>query len=223
METTSWELIHAAAGGDEAGRTAFVARYSRGIRRWLQRRWTSAPHSHAIDDAVQEVFMECFKPGGALAAADPDRDNGFRSFLRGVVTNVARRYEKRLGGELVRRDAAIDAAAAQLPETTLSRMLDREWARGVVREAAREQEERARGIGASAVLRVELLRLRFHDGLSIRDIAAELQLDPAFVHHQYAKARRDFRKALGRVLERRSANGGNHVEALIDQLMELLD
>ena len=47
------------------------------------------------------------------------------------------------------------------------------------------------------------MRLRFHDGKSLRAIADELELEPAYVHHQFAKARRDFKRALERVLRER--------------------
>ena len=224
MQTTSWHLIEAAASGNESRQNEFVGRYDRGIRRWLQRRWPSAPLAGQIDDAVQEVFVECFKPGGALAKADPDHESGFRQLLRSVIANVARRYETRLGRLQQKTDNERERAAILPPETTLSRMLDREWAQAIVQEAAREQEERARTLGPSAVLRVELLRLRFHDGLPIRDIAAELELDPSYVHHQYAKARRDFRRALHGVLERRASGSDRaQIEALTDQLIDLLE
>jgi RNA polymerase sigma-70 factor (ECF subfamily) len=46
------------------------------------------------------------------------------------------------------------------------------------------------------VRRVELLRLRFEDDQPIRDIAARWGLEAAHVHHEYARARREFREVL---------------------------
>ncbi|MBK8268830.1 MAG: hypothetical protein IPK83_11220 [Planctomycetes bacterium] len=35
-----------------------------------------------LDDAVQDVFLECFRPDGALDRLDVHRPGGFRAFLR---------------------------------------------------------------------------------------------------------------------------------------------
>jgi hypothetical protein len=43
---------------------------------------------------------------------------------------------------------------------------------------------------------VELLRLRFEEGLPIRTIAAQWGIDAVAVHHAYALARKEFRAAL---------------------------
>ena len=51
--------------------------------------------SEFVDDATQEVFVECFKQGGVLDQADPTRLKSFHAFLLGVVRNVCRRYETR--------------------------------------------------------------------------------------------------------------------------------
>ena len=59
---------------------------------------------------------------------------------------------------------------------------------------------RAQQAGPEACLRVELLRLRFHEGLPIRAIAQRWQADAAALHHEYAKARREFKEALAAVV-----------------------
>jgi hypothetical protein len=53
---------------------------------------------------------------------------------------------------------------------------------------------------APAVRRVELLRLRFHDGLPIREIARLWGCDADAVHREYARARQEFRAALSDVV-----------------------
>lgn len=62
------------------------------------------------------------------------------------------------------------------------------------------QAETAAASGERAVRRVELLRLRFQEGLPIRDIALKWKEDAAKLHHEYATARAEFRSALRRVL-----------------------
>jgi len=66
------------------------------------------------------------------------------------------------------------------------------------REAAQVQAEQARHGGPAALRRVELLHLRFHDGLPIREIAERWQADAAQVHHDYARARQEFKAARAR-------------------------
>jgi hypothetical protein len=56
--------------------------------------------------------------------------------------------------------------------------------------------ERAREQADGALRRVELLRLRFREDLPIREIARQWDEDPARLHHEYAKARREFAAAL---------------------------
>ena len=81
-------------------------------------------------------------------------------------------------------------------EEGLSTVFDRAWARTLLREAGELQAERARQEGEEAKRRVELLRLRFTDGLPIREIARLWCIDPARLHQEYAKARREFRSSL---------------------------
>jgi RNA polymerase sigma-70 factor (ECF subfamily) len=81
-------------------------------------------------------------------------------------------------------------------EASLSRVFDRAWARALLREAGRLQEQRARLAGEAACQRLELLRLRFHEGLPIQEIARRGSTDAASLHHEYARARQEFKAAL---------------------------
>ena len=85
-------------------------------------------------------------------------------------------------------------------EESQARLFDRAWARSLLREAARRQEDHARRTGAAALRRVELLRLRFHEGLPIRAIAARWQIEAATLHRDYARARQEFKTALAEVV-----------------------
>jgi RNA polymerase sigma-70 factor (ECF subfamily) len=187
-DATCWTMIRDAAGGDPAARDRFARAYLPVVRAYLAARWRSARHS--VEDAAQDVFVECFKDGGLLEKADADRPGGFRAFLLGAVRNVALRHEKpaRAAGPLPDALPADDTGPAEA--------FDRAWARALLREAARAQEEAATRAGPPAVRRVQLLRLRFHDGLPIRDIARLWGEDPARLHHEYATARDEFRAAL---------------------------
>ena len=181
-------MIRDAAGGDSAARERFARVYLPVVKAYLAARWQAVRHS--VDDAAQDVFVECFRAGGVLEKASPEHNGGFRAFLLGAVRNVARRHEahKRLDAHLPANIPSDDTAPAEA--------FDRAWARSLLREAARVQEERARSAGPAADRRVQLLRLRFHDGLPIRDIAERWGEDAAKLHHEYATARDEFRTAL---------------------------
>jgi RNA polymerase sigma-70 factor (ECF subfamily) len=187
-DVTCWTLIRNAAGGDPAARDRFARAYLPVVRAYLATRWRAARHS--VEDAAQDVFVECFKDGGLLDKADADRPGGFRAFLLGATRNVALRYEKpgRPPGPLPDALPADDTGPAEA--------FDRAWARALLREAARVQEESTTHAGPAAVRRVRLLQLRFHDGLPIREIARLWNEDPARLHHEYATARDEFRAAL---------------------------
>lgn len=193
-DATCWTLIHAAAGGDQAARERFARLYQPIARGYLGSRWQRSPLQSKLDDAVQDVFVECFKPGGVLGKVSDSPPDGFRAFFHGVLRNVARRHE-----ETHRRVLPLpDDQPAD--DTSLSRAFDQAWARSLLQEAARVQAEAAARSGERAVRRVDLLRLRFQEGLPIRDIAARWNEDAAKLHHEYAAARDEFRSALRQVM-----------------------
>jgi RNA polymerase sigma-70 factor (ECF subfamily) len=191
-EVTCWTLIRDAAGGDPAARERFARVYLPVVKAYLVARWRTSRRE--ADDAAQDVFVECFRSGGLLEKADAGRPGGFRAFLLGAARNVARRHEARArpAGQLPDNLPADDTGPAEA--------FDRAWARALLREAARAQDEAARRGGPAAVRRVQLLRLRFHDGLPIREVARAWGEDPAKLHHEYATAREEFRAALRGVL-----------------------
>jgi RNA polymerase sigma-70 factor (ECF subfamily) len=220
-QSTCWTVIQAAAAGCPVGREQFACRYVPVVRSCLAARWQGSPCLGDLDDAVQEVFVECFKPDGVLERAD--RDRGFRPFLLGVVRHVARRIEARHARRREQQpgdDLDLDAVAGT--EESLAREFDRAWARALLREAARRQEDQARAAGAASLRRVELLRLRFHDGLPIREIAALWQADAAELHHEYARARQEFRSALLEVVAFHHPGPAAEVERQCADLLTLL-
>src|SRR5204863_5326677 len=94
-ESTCWTVIRAAAAGNFTAREELARRYLGVVRAYLAARWRGAALRDDLDDATQEVFVECFRAGGALEAAGAGQVDSFRAFLYGVVRNVARRFESR--------------------------------------------------------------------------------------------------------------------------------
>jgi DNA-directed RNA polymerase specialized sigma24 family protein len=222
-DTTSWQLVEGAAAGSGSARAEFAHRYGAMIRRQLERRWRQEPLRQQIEDALQEVFVECLKPHGALVRAEQARGIGFRRFLGAVVSNVAARVETRLARQHRRHPGSPSPESAPASQTSMAQHVDRAWALGVMREAVEEQERRATAIGAKALLRLKLLRLRFEEGRSIPEVAALWNLPATHVHHQYAKARQDFLKALLVAVERRFPEATREeLEERARQLVELL-
>jgi RNA polymerase sigma-70 factor (ECF subfamily) len=190
QESTCWTVIRAATAGSPAEREELAQRYLAVVRAYLAARWRGSPLGSELDDAIQEVFVECFRQGGVLEAAGAGRVPSFRAFLYGVIRNVARRFESRP----VRTAGPLPEIAAH--EDSLSRLFERTWAQSIMTKAAQLQQQRASACGPEAVQRVELLRLRFEEGLPIRAIAERWSVAAAELHHAYARAREEFRVAL---------------------------
>jgi len=220
-QLTCWTVIDAAAAGSVDHREEFARRYSPVIRAYLAARWRCGPCLGDMDDAVQEVFLACFQPGGVLQRAD--RDRGFRAFLFGVVRNVALRIETSRGRRRERQPLE-DAGLEQVPDDaeSLSRAFDRAWAKTLLREAAGRMEQRARDLGEAACRRVELLRLRFHQQLPIREIAVRWGVEAADLHHEYAKARREFKAALREVVAFHRPGSESQIDQECADLLSLL-
>ncbi len=200
-DSTCWTVIEGAAKGDVADRVSFAGRYTAVLRAYLSARWRRSCYQQELDDAVQEVFLECFRTGGVLDRVDAQRPGGFRAFLYGVARHVALRIEGRGARQrhaALAEGSDVDELAAD--EASLSQVFDRAWSSALLREAAHLQAETARLGGAEPVRRVELLRLRFQENLPIREIARRWGLEPALVHREYAKARQEFKTALLQVL-----------------------
>lgn len=196
-DVTRWTVIRGAAEGQAADRDTFVRRYAPVVRAYLGARWRGSPLLGELDDAVQEVFVDCLRDGGALTRVEPGRSGGFRAFLFGVSRNIARRFERARGRAAPSLGSSIDPVAES---RSPSEVFDRAWARTLMQQAAQRQQAAAGEKGPDAQRRVDLLRLRFEEGLPIREIAKRWSEDAARLHHEYAKARREFRRALEQVV-----------------------
>jgi RNA polymerase sigma-70 factor (ECF subfamily) len=189
-ESTCSAVIRGAAAGRSSDRNEVAHRYLGVVRAYLGARWRGSWLCQEIDDATQEVFVECFRRGGAVEAAGAGRVTSFRAFLYGVIRNVARRFESRpVRAAGTPPDVATD-------EGCQLRLLERTWAQAIMTEAARLQRRRAAERGHGALQRVELLRLRFEENLPIRTIAERWGVDATRLHHAYVLARQEFRTVL---------------------------
>jgi RNA polymerase sigma-70 factor (ECF subfamily) len=215
-ESTCWTVIRAAAAGSAADREELARRYLGVVRAYLAGRWHGSDLRPEVDDAVQEVFVECFRQGGALEAAGAGRVPSFRAFLYGIVRNVARRFESRP----VR--AAGPLPEIQGNEESLSHLFERTWAQALMAETAQLQQRRASERGPEAVQRIELLRLRFEENLPIRTIAERWGLSAAKLHHAYALARQEFKAALLDVVAFHNPGSTDEVEQGAASLLKAL-
>jgi DNA-directed RNA polymerase specialized sigma24 family protein len=215
-ESTCWTVIRAAAAGSPTDREELARRYLGPVRAYLAARWHGSALHDDLDDATQEVFVECFRHGGAVEAAGAGRAPHFRAFLYGVIRNVARRFESRP----VRTAGPLPDIAAD--DLSQSRLFERTWAQAIMAEATRLQRQRAAEGGPEAVRRVELLRLRFEENLPIRDIAERWGTDAARLHHAYALARQEFRAALLAVLAFHQPGGPAELEQEAASLLKAL-
>ncbi len=216
-DSTCWTVVRAAAAGSPADRDELARRYLGVVRAYLATRWRRSPLLGELGDAAQEVFVECFRRGGALEAVGAGRVPSFRAFLYGVVRNVARRFESPPAHPTGPLPEEIDAN-----EDSQSRLFDRAWAQAIMAEAARLQEKRAAERGPEAVRRVELLRARFEENLPIRTIAERWGVDAAALHHAYALARKEFRAALLEVVAFHSPGGPEKLEREAADLLKAL-
>lgn len=197
VDATCWTLIEGAAAGESAARALFTGRYLPVVRAYFRARWRDRLTDDEIDDAVQEVFVECLREGGVLEHAGAGPREGFRGFLFGVARNVALRQEAARGRRVdAPRSEAFQAEALPVREESLSRVFDRAWAAAILREAAEQQEKSARERGPESLRRVELLRLVFREGRSVADVARQWQVEAAALYRDLDRAREEFLAAL---------------------------
>ena len=69
---------------------------------------------------------------------------------------------------------------------------------------------------------MELLRLRFQDNLTIREIAGRWDADPVQLHRDYARARKEFKKALREVVGLHECCTDEQLEEKCDRILAAL-
>lgn len=202
-------MLRAASTGDRDARTSFSRTYTSTIRGYLEARWQGRLLSGETDDAVQDVFLECFKPGGVLERADEQRGE-FRGLLFGVTRNVARRFEQRAleRGRLRPEDSAwLEHVAAE--EAGQATLFDRSWARALIKRTKHLHRERALADGPAGEKRIELLERRFGDDEAIREIALRWGTPAQDVHNLYRKARTEFYGCLREIVAFHAPTGAD--------------
>ena len=222
-EQTCWTLIQGAAAGHRKDRSEFSHRYLPVVRAFFSARWTRTQLEQLVEDAVQEVFLECFRSRGVLEKADPAQPRGFRVFLLGVVNNVALRVERRQARELAKRDpGSFHPEQLSSQDERLSKLFDREWAVSVTQQAGELEEQQANASDDGARRRVELLKLRFEEGLPIREIATRWGEEADDVHAAYRRARKEYRRCLHEVVAFHNPGADGEVERQCEHLLSLL-
>ena len=224
-EATCWTLIQGAAAGNREDRSGFSHRYLPMVRYCFATRWKGSPLEGSVDDAVQDVFLECFRDGGVLAKADPERVTRFRAFLFGVVRNVAQREERRQGRSRARRASGSSFHPERFAARgdPLSKVFDRAWALSLIEQAGEFMQSRAASSDAAARRRVELLELRFQQGLAIHVIAARWNEAPDAVHYMFRKARKEYRECLREVVAFHNPGTAKRSTEELDWLLSLLE
>ena len=213
-------MIRGAANGRPQDRETFARRYEPVVRAYLGARWRRSPMIDDVDDAVQEVFVECFREGGALGRLDPDR-GGFRAFLYGVVRNVARRHETRRARAQGREDAGAGVDSQHdAGDEALSSLFDRAWGMSLLRQAVAQHRRLAEEKGEAWQRRLEVLRLRFEQDLPIRTIAERWGMPAPRVHKLYAQGRDDFKRVLLDVVAWHLPEDHHAVEAEAKRLLQ---
>src|SRR5689334_18023621 len=173
-DATCWTLIESAAAGDRGARESFAERYLPLVRAYLEARWRTRLSPSELEDAVQDVFVECLKSEGVLEHTRDRRGRGFRAYLVGAVRHVALRIEARRARTLEGGPRpGVELELVPADEASCSRAFDRSWAGAIMREAAEHQQLQARARGPAALRRVELLRRVFQDGSRIAELARE--------------------------------------------------
>jgi RNA polymerase sigma factor (sigma-70 family) len=216
-QSTCWTTVRGAAAGIAKDRESFARHYVPIVRAYLGARWRGSPLLQELDDALQEVFVDCFTEGGALARVDPGRS--FRAYFYGVIRIVALRHEDRRRRR-AREEQPPSSFEITADEPALSQLFDKTWAQSVMEQAAARQAEQAEERGGAAQRRLELLALRFQEGLPIREIAVRWNVDAAVLHHDYARARREFHEALTEVVGFHHPGSPEDVEAECERLLD---
>lgn len=218
---TCWTMIRSASAGDLEARSEFARRYERPIKAFLAARWSRSIEDASVADAAQEVFVECFRPGGVLDRVGHDAPDEFRAFVLGVTRNVALRIERSDARHGPNQEDPPSDLLAEDPG--LSTLFDRAWAEAIVAEAASLHARRAEAAGARERRRVELLARRFGGRQPIRAIAADWGEDPSRVHREYRTAREEFRAALEDVVRFNHPESQDRASRALDEVLAVFE
>jgi RNA polymerase sigma factor (sigma-70 family) len=199
-DSTSWSMILGAAARRPEDQERFAALYTPMVKAYLAARWRLPILHEDVEDAAQEVMLQCFRREGALESVDPALGSGFRAFLYGVTRNVAAMTERKSARTHEAQAAHSGVFERMNDEASLSHVFDQGWAEVVVREARSHLQRRALMRGGSALLRARALELRYQEGLPPREIALRLGLAAKQVYRLLEDGQTDFQDALLEVM-----------------------
>lgn len=106
-EVSDEGLLAACATGDRAARAALFERHVDGLHRFVRR--MTAADADAVDDLVQNTFIEAFRCAGTFR-----HDGRARTWLYGIAVNVVRNYARR---EIRRKQALGELERAAVAPT----------------------------------------------------------------------------------------------------------
>ena len=166
--------------GDEAAFAEIVARYTPRLRVYLRRMLDDA---HVADDALQDVWLDCFRSAGRLEDA-----GAFAAWLYRIARDRAYRVLRRRGVRI----SSIDDAA-EMPATAADAAAD---------------DDRLNGEAAAAVVHAsldrlpheqrEVLLLRFVEEMSYEQIASAVGIGVGTVRSRLHYAKRALRREIER-------------------------
>lgn len=218
-DATAWTVIRGAAAGRKRDRDEFARRYLPVVRAYLGARWRHSPLVRDLDDTVQEVFVACFKPDGALKRVDSRQPGGFHAFFYGVVRNVAREHERKSARRRDQQPASGFPEDVPSDDEGLSTAFDRAWGIAILKQAVERHRQTAQDETGSRG--VEILRLRFEEDLPIREIARRWGMESARLHKEYARARDAYKDALTEVVAFHHPGNPGEVERECARLLAL--
>lgn len=138
FDSTDWQLIFDAAGGQTSARNELARRYLTPVTAYFATRWRSNQLLTSVDDAVQEVFVDLFRQRGVLERASPDL-GAFRALLFGTARVVALRFEDSAGRQRERPAPSSVVRAGMPDDEDAARAFDRAWAQNILAEARERQ------------------------------------------------------------------------------------
>ncbi|MCR9244706.1 MAG: hypothetical protein NXI31_06725 [bacterium] len=183
--------------GDRQAVCAFCEHYLPIVKRHLRALWRDSTMDANVDDATQDVFVECLRSNGALSRLDVGRGHGLAAYVRGITRNIAARLGRRRAREC-RRCYLSNDLVSHTPDRTPDglELLDRTCSATAVREAVARLDREPAVPGHSLG---ELVRLHFGGNQPVREIAKGWEVRPARVHEARRRACQHLRKLLLRV------------------------
>lgn len=171
--TSDLELIEAIKGDDEKAYRALFDRYYKYL---LVTAYAYVKDENTIRDLTQDVFFEIWKKRNSLNI------NNVKAYLRRSVINKALNYIKAQRMDFEDSNDSFDAP----DNSNVQEQLEADQLQSVINDAIEKLPERCRVIFA----------LRRFEELSLKEIAAKLDISPKTVENQLTKAMKILRKAV---------------------------